>query len=78
MSSLNFQVISLNAFKLLDFQIKALPQEGDQYESDSVTHEPIINHRIISPEPVEKWIASNEERILPNFEIRSESVYEIQ
>ena len=69
MSSFDFFVVWKNSSKLLDIQLKALPQEehDDQYDDEDLLQRPKPNYGIILLESKEYWIGLYEAMIIPNL-----------
>ena len=68
-SSFDYSVVWANAIKLLEVQIKALPQEEneEQYDDEELLMRPQPNYGIILLEAKEYWLGLYESMILPNF-----------
>lgn len=67
-SSFEMQIIAMNAHKLLDIQLKALPSFDDFDENEDVEVADVNNsYAILLLESRENWIALYEAMLLPNF-----------
>ena len=66
-SSFDFYVICANSSKLLDVQLKALPQEDEEYDDEIYQLRPKPNFGIILLEPKDYWGGFYEAMLLPHF-----------
>ena len=64
-SSFDYSVIWSNASKLLDIQLRALPQVEEEYDDELYQLRPLPNYGIILLEPKEYWVGLYEAMIFP-------------